>query len=66
MLVDSLRQNESPLYVAKVVDQHGNGVADSLPLGSGNLDVHLGRQRLPFAHPLRTLVLCHYEVAGFL
>jgi hypothetical protein len=25
--------------------QHGNGVADSLPSGSGNLDVQLGRQR---------------------
>ena len=24
-----------------------NGVADSLPSGSGNLDVRLGRQRLP-------------------
>jgi hypothetical protein len=33
--------------------QHGNGVDDSLPSGSGNLDVTLGRQRLPFAHPLR-------------
>jgi hypothetical protein len=29
--------------------QHGNGVADSRPAGSGNLDVHLGRQRLPLA-----------------
>ena len=32
-----------------------NGVADSLPSGSGNLDVQLGRHWLPFAHPLQTL-----------
>jgi hypothetical protein len=34
--------------------QHGNGVADSLPLGSGDLDVQLGR-RLPVARPPRCL-----------
>ena len=33
--------------------QHVNGVADSLPSGSGNVDVQLERQRLAFAHPLR-------------
>ncbi len=37
--------------------QHVNGVADSLPSGSGSLDVQQGRQRLPLAHPLRTLEL---------
>jgi hypothetical protein len=35
--------------------QHGNGVADSLPSGSGNLDVYLGRQWLPLAYPMQTL-----------
>src|ERR1700674_3337311 len=34
---------------------HGNGVADSLPSGSGNLDVQLGRERLPFPLALRKL-----------
>ena len=52
-LVDFFRQHEPPPRVAKGVGQHGNGVADSLPSGSGNLDVHLGRQRLPLAHPLQ-------------
>jgi hypothetical protein len=37
--------------------QHGNGVADCLPLGSGNLDVRLERQRSPLANPLCTLKL---------
>jgi|SRR5580700_9828563 hypothetical protein len=37
------------------LSQHGNGVADSLPSGSGNLDLQLWRQRLPFAHPLQPL-----------
>jgi hypothetical protein len=37
-----------------VAGQHGNGVADSLPSGSGNLDVQLGRRRLPVANPLCT------------
>ena len=31
----------------KVARQRGNGIPDSMPLGSGNLDVQLGRQRLP-------------------
>jgi hypothetical protein len=43
---------------------HGNGVADSLPSGSGNLDVQLGRQRLPLAYLLRTLKLRHRAVEG--
>ena len=29
----------------KVARQRGNGIADSMPAGSGNLDVQLGRQR---------------------
>jgi len=41
-LVDFFRQHEQPPRVAKGVGQHGNGVADSPPSGSGNLDVHLG------------------------
>jgi hypothetical protein len=39
---------------SEVARQHGNGVADSLPLGSENLDVQLGR-RLPLARPPRCL-----------
>jgi hypothetical protein len=35
--------------------QRGNGVVDSLPLRSGNLDAQPGRQRLPLAHPLQPL-----------
>jgi hypothetical protein len=38
--------------------QHRNGVADSLPLGSGNLDLQQGR-RLPLAGPPR----CSFHVA---
>jgi hypothetical protein len=34
--------------------QHGNGVADSLPSGPGDLDVQLGR-RLPVERPPRCL-----------
>jgi len=30
-----------------------NGVDDSLPSGSGNVGVQLGRQRLPLAHLLQ-------------
>jgi hypothetical protein len=37
----------------KVACQRGNGITDSLPSGSGNLYVQPGRQRMPFAHPLR-------------
>jgi hypothetical protein len=37
--------------IANLVAQHG--VADSLPSGTGNLDVHLGRQRLPPDYPLQ-------------
>jgi len=44
--------------------QHGNRVADSLPSGSGDLDVHLGRQRLPLAYLLRTLELDQRAVKG--
>jgi hypothetical protein len=43
---------------------HGNGVADSLPSGSGNLDVQLGRVRLPLAHPLLTIVLNERALEG--
>src|SRR5271167_4300561 len=39
----------------KVSHQHGNGIDDSPPSGSGNLDVVLGRQWLPLAHPLQPL-----------
>src|ERR1700722_17743814 len=35
--------------------QHRNGIADSLPSGSGNLDTHLGLQRLPLADALQPL-----------
>ena len=48
-MVDSLRQHEPPPQVANVVGPLGNGVADSLPSGSGDLDVQLGRQQLSFA-----------------
>jgi hypothetical protein len=48
----------------KVARQHGNAVADSLPSGSGDLDVHLGRQRLPLAYLLRTLELDQRAVKG--
>jgi hypothetical protein len=41
----------------KVARQRGSGVADSLPLGSGNLDVRLGGQWLLLAHALRTIEL---------
>ena len=44
--------------------QDGNGVADSLPSGSGNLDVQLGRQQLPIAHSLGTLELSERPVKG--
>jgi hypothetical protein len=44
--------------------QHGNGVADPLPLGSGNLDVHMGRQRLPLANPFCTLNLSGRSGSG--
>jgi DNA-binding phage protein len=46
------------------LSQHGNGVADSLPFGSGNLDVQLGRQRLPFAYALCALELSQSAVEG--
>jgi hypothetical protein len=45
--------------LAKVAGQRRNGVADSLPLGSGNLDLRLGPQRLPLAHPLQSLIPGH-------
>ena len=45
------------LTAAWRLSQYGNGVADSLPSGSGNLDVQLGRQRLPFANPPLALEL---------
>jgi hypothetical protein len=48
----------------KVARQRGNGIAESLHLGSGNLDVQLGRQRLPLSHPLRTLKLSQRAVEG--
>jgi hypothetical protein len=41
------------------LSQHWNGVADSLPSGSGNLEVQVGRQRLPFAHPLQPFKSVH-------
>ena len=41
----------------KVARQRGNGIADSLPSGSGNLNIHLGRQRLRFEHALHSLEL---------
>jgi len=44
--------------------QPGNGVADSLPSGSGNLDVHPGRQGLPLTHPLHTLDLSQRPAKG--
>jgi hypothetical protein len=47
----------------KVARQHGNGVADSLPSGSGNLDVQLGRHRLPFPYPLM-VGFCHVFCTG--
>ena len=36
------------LQVAKVAGRHGGKVADSLPSGSGNLDVQPLRKRLPY------------------
>lgn len=52
-LVDIRHQYEPPPKVADLVGYHGNGVADSLPLGSGSFDVLPGR--LPRADPLQPL-----------
>jgi len=52
------------LNISKVARQRGNGIAESLHLGSGNLDVQLGRKRLSLAHPLRTLKLSQGAVEG--
>src|SRR5450759_1466296 len=57
------KSTNRPHYAARIL-KNGNGVADSLPLGSGNLDVQLGRQRLPLAHPRRTVVLSQRVVEG--
>jgi len=58
---ESLARNISNKDVAR---QNGNGVIDSLPLESGNLDVQLGRQRLTLAHPLCTVVLSKQAIEG--
>jgi hypothetical protein len=36
------------------LSQYGNGVADSLPSGLGNLDLQLGRRWMPLTQPLQT------------
>jgi len=52
-LREMARESLSAISQHKKVACHlGQGVGDSLPSGSGNLNIHLGRQRLPFAHPL--------------
>jgi hypothetical protein len=43
----------------KVARQRGKGIPDSLSSGSGNLDVQLRRQRLPFADPQGALEPVH-------
>jgi hypothetical protein len=50
--------------VAYGARQHGNGVADSLPSGSGNLDVQLKSRWSPLAYPLHKLELGQREVNG--
>jgi hypothetical protein len=74
MVAPSVRQSPSRygrgqpgtpyLNISKVARQCGNGIAESLHLGSGNLDVLLGLQRLSLAHPLRTLKLSQRAVEG--
>jgi hypothetical protein len=48
----------------KVACQRGNRLADLLPSESGNLNVHLGRQWLPFAYALCALELTQRAVEG--
>ena len=43
----------TPYKHKKLARQRGNGIADSVPSGSGNLKTHIRKQRLPFAHPLQ-------------
>ena len=44
------------IYLFSIHSCLANNTADSRPrFGSGNLDVHLGRQRLPLSYPLQSL-----------
>jgi hypothetical protein len=61
-------QPRAPYLEARRLHQRGNEIADSLPSGSGNLDVQLALQRQPFtasaAYAQAELALGHIFVPG--